>query len=213
MRRSEPRQKSIESIVAALRRDTCRSSMMTFPSEPADPQASSSASVDEHRRESPVSVTCAVLTISDTRTKETDRSGEVIRQNLLWRGHEVLAYEVVPDDPNAIRQLLLSWIDREDIQAVITNGGTGISGRDTTYEAIEALLEKQLTGFGELFRMLSYGEIGAAAMLSRAVAGVAKGTAIFSTPGSSNAAKLAMEKLIGPELGHVVHELTKSLAT
>lgn len=186
---------------------------MTFPLEPPDQHVSSSASVDEHRQDSPVSVACAVLTISDTRTKETDRSGELIRQNLLWRGHEVLAYDVVPDDPAAIRQLLQEWIDREEIQAVITNGGTGISGRDTTYEAIESLLDKQLTGFGELFRMLSYAEIGAAAMLSRAVAGVAKGTAIFSTPGSSNAAKLAMEKLIGPELGHVVYELTKSRAT
>lgn len=186
---------------------------MISPFEPSKSQASSSASVDEHRRDSPTSVACAVLTISDTRTRETDRSGELIRQNLLWRGHEVIAYEVVQDDPAAIRLLLQGWIDREDIQAVITNGGTGVSGRDTTYEAIEALLEKQLTGFGELFRMLSYGEIGAAAMLSRAVAGVAKGTAIFSTPGSSNAAKLAMEKLIGPELGHVVHELTKLPAT
>jgi len=182
---------------------------MISPSEPPYPQASSSASVDEHHRESSTSVACAVLTISDTRTKETDHSGELIRQNLLWRGHEVIVYDVVRDDPAAIRLLLQGWIAREDIQAVITNGGTGISGRDTTYEAVESLLEKQLTGFGELFRMLSYGEIGAAAMLSRAVAGVARGTAIFSTPGSSNAAKLAMEKLIGPELGHVVHELTK----
>lgn len=183
---------------------------MTFsPDKPNVPQ-SSSPTVQEHRRESPATVACAVLTISDTRTKETDRSGELIRQNLLWRGHEVIAYEIVRDDPAAIRDILRGWIGRQEIQAVITNGGTGISGRDTTYEAIEALLEKQLAGFGEIFRMLSYQEIGAAAMLSRAVAGVANNTAIFSTPGSSNAAKLAMEKLIGPELGHVVHELTKT---
>jgi molybdenum cofactor biosynthesis protein B len=183
---------------------------MSFSPDDSSPRAASSPSVEEHRRDSPTSVACAVLTISDTRAKETDRSGELIRQNLLWRGHEVVAYEIVPDDPDAIRGMLQGWIAQTDVQAVITNGGTGISGRDTTYETIEALLDKQLTGFGEIFRMLSYQEIGAAAMLSRAVAGVANHTAIFSTPGSSNAVKLAMEKLIGPELGHVVHELTKS---
>lgn len=186
---------------------------MTLPSDNPGPITASSPSVEEHRRESPAAVACAVLTISDTRSPETDHSGELIRQNLLWRGHEVVAYEIVPDDPAAIRIILQGWIDRDGIQAVITNGGTGISGRDTTYEAIESLLVKQLPGFGEIFRMLSFAEIGAAAMLSRAVAGVANQTVIFSTPGSSNAVKLAMEKLIGPELGHVVHELTKSPST
>ncbi len=183
---------------------------MTFASNDPNPFTGSSPSVAEHRRDSPTSVACAVLTISDTRSKETDRSGELIRQNLLWRGHDIVAYEIVPDDPPAIRKVLDGWISRTEIQAVITNGGTGISRRDTTYETIEALLDKQLTGFGEIFRILSYQEIGPAAMLSRAVAGVANNTAIFSTPGSSNAVKLAMERLIGPELGHVVHELTKS---
>lgn len=183
---------------------------MTSPTDQPNPLAASSPTVEEHRRESPDAVVCAVLTISDTRSKATDRSGELIRQNLLWRGHEVVAYEIVPDDADQIRNVIQGWIDDEAIQAVITNGGTGISARDTTFEAIEALLEKPLAGFGEIFRMLSYGEIGAAAMLSRALAGSANRTAIFSTPGSSNAVKLAMEKLIGPELGHVVHELTKS---
>ena len=183
---------------------------MTFLFDGPGPNTASSPSVEEHRRESPAAVACAVLTISDTRTKDTDHSGELIRQNLLWRGHRVVAYEIVPDDPAAITNILQSWIEREGIQAVITNGGTGISARDTTYETIESLLTKQLPGFGEIFRMLSYAEIGAAAMLSRAVAGIANQTVIFSTPGSSNAVKLAMEKLIGPELGHVVHELTKS---
>lgn len=181
---------------------------MTFESQ--DSSAASSPSVEEHRLEAPTSVRCAVLTISDTRTKETDRSGELIRQNLLWRGHEVVAYEIVPDDPSRIRERLGEWIGRADVQAIITNGGTGIAGRDTTYEAIDGLLEKRLEGFGEIFRMLSYAEIGAAAMLSRAIAGIAGGTAVFATPGSSNAVKLAMEKLIGPELGHVVHEVTKT---
>lgn len=168
-----------------------------------------SASVEEHRSEAPRTVNVAVLTISDTRTRVDDRSGELIRQNLLWRGHEVRAYEIVPDDPATIVATLTTWIDDEAIEAIVTNGGTGIAGRDNTYDAITGLLEKRLDGFGEIFRMLSYAEIGAAAMLSRAIAGVANGTAIFATPGSSNAVKLAMEKLIGPELGHVVHEITK----
>lgn len=170
---------------------------------------STSASTEEHREQAPASVRCAVLTISDSRSKEDDRSGELVRQNLSWRGHEVVAYEIVPDDTARITGLMRGWIEGTEVQAIITNGGTGIAGRDNTYEAIVSLLDKQLTGFGEIFRVLSFQEIGAAAMLSRAVAGVVNGTAIFSVPGSSNAVKLAMEKLIGPELGHVVHEITK----
>lgn len=168
-----------------------------------------SLSTDQHRAEAPATVTCAVLTISDTRTRDDDRSGQLIRQNLDWRGHEIAAYEIVPDDANQIREVLEGWIADENIKAIVTNGGTGVSGRDVTYEAITGLFEKQLDGFGELFRMLSWEEIGAAAMLSRATAGVANRTAIFSTPGSSNAVRLAMEKLIGPELGHLVREMTK----
>jgi len=168
-----------------------------------------SQSTEEHRAESPRSVRVAVLTISDTRTKDNDRSGELIRTNLAWRGHEVADYNIVKDDASAIVATIRDWLSRDDVEAIITNGGTGIAGRDTTYEAISGLLERRLDGFGELFRMLSWPEIGAAAMLSRAVAGVASGKAIFCTPGSSNAVKLAMEKLIGPELGHVVHEITK----
>ncbi len=169
-----------------------------------------SPSSEQHRQEAPDSVNVAVLTISDTRTKDDDRSGELVRQNLIWRGHEVVAYDIVPDDPGTIRTMLEGWIADEQVHAIITNGGTGIAGRDNTYDTINGLLEKRLDGFGELFRMLSYQEIGAAAMLSRAVGGVCNGTAIFSTPGSSNAVKLAMEKLIGPEIGHVVHEIRKS---
>jgi molybdenum cofactor biosynthesis protein B len=168
-----------------------------------------SPSVDQHRQEAPRTVNVAVLTISDTRTKADDRSGELVRQNLIWRGHEIGAYEIVPDDPQRIQDVLTTWIADPAIEAIVTNGGTGIAGRDNTYESITGLLEKRLDGFGELFRMLSFQEIGAAAMLSRAIAGVANRTAIFSTPGSSNAVKLAMEKLIGPEIGHVVHEITK----
>ena len=172
-------------------------------------QFHASQSTEEHRSESPTSVNVAVLTISDTRTKENDRSGELIRTNLSWRGHALADYAIVKDDSSEITRMITNWLGRDDIDAIITNGGTGIAGRDTTYEAISGLLERRLDGFGELFRMLSWPEIGAAAMLSRAVAGVASGKAIFCTPGSSNAVKLAMEKLIGPEIGHVVHEIRK----
>lgn len=163
----------------------------------------------EHRDEAPVSVRVAVLTMSDTRTEEDDRSGQLIRANLAWRGHDVAAYAIVPDDPERIREQVTAWLADDGIDAIVTNGGTGISARDSTYEVVSALLEKRLDGFGELFRMLSWQEIGAAAMLSRAVAGSVGSKVIFSLPGSSNAVRLAMEKLIGPELGHAVHELRK----
>lgn len=168
-----------------------------------------SRSTEEHRAEAPKTVNVAVLTISDTRTRDDDRSGETIKTNLTWRGHAIADYAIVKDDAEQITATLQAWLKRDDIDAVITNGGTGIASRDTTYEAISALLEQRIDGFGELFRMLSWSEIGAASMLSRAVAGVASGKAIFCTPGSSNAVKLAMEKLIGPEIGHVVHEIRK----
>jgi len=121
----------------------------------------------------------------------------------------VSAYEIVPDEPERIRKLLQEWINRADIQAILMNGGTGIAGRDTTYDVVTSLLDKRLDGFGELFRMLSFAEIGAAAMLSRAVAGVSQSTIIFAMPGSTNAVRLAMEKLIGPEIAHVVYEVRK----
>lgn len=184
---------------------------MDSPFNPFSPQHAS-ASTEEHRAEAPKTITCAVLTISDTRTEDDDRSGQLIRQHLSYRGHTVADYRIVKDDVEQITGTLAGWIMDPAIQAVITNGGTGISGRDVTYGAITGLLDKELPGFGELFRMLSWDEVGAAAMLSRATAGVAGGTVIFSTPGSSNAVRLAMEKLIGPELGHIVHELTKHQA-
>lgn len=171
--------------------------------------ATGSTSTNQHRAEARRSVACAVLTISDTRTKNDDRSGKVILDHLDQEGHTTAAYEIVPDDANVITELLTRWIANEAIEAIITNGGTGIAGRDVTYDAISGLLEKRLDGFGELFRMLSFPEIGAAAMLSRATAGVSNRTAVFATPGSSNAVRLAMEQLIGPEIGHVVHEIRK----
>jgi len=166
-------------------------------------------SVEAHRGAAPDSVRCAVLTVSDTRTAETDSSGRLIRDLLEMRGHLVVVHAIVPDDPERIRQTLSEWAGRDNVQAILSNGGTGIAGRDTTYDTLVDLLEKRLDGFGELFRMLSYAEIGAAAMLSRAVAGVYRGKLVAAMPGSSNAVKLAMIKLLLPELGHLVYEIGK----
>lgn len=148
-------------------------------------------------------VAVAVLTASDTRTPETDTSGQRIQALLQDAGHRVVAYAIRPDDPAQIGEQLDAWLSATEVQAVIVNGGTGIAARDTTYEAVVARLEKTLDGFGELFRMLSFEEIGAGAMLSRAVAGVAKGRFVASLPGSTAAVELAMTRLLVPQLGHV----------
>jgi molybdenum cofactor biosynthesis protein B len=154
-------------------------------------------------------VACAILTVSDTRTEETDTSGRAIRERLEAAGHQVVFYRIVKDEPDQIVGLLDRIVDETGAQAILINGGTGISKRDTTYDAVAPRLEKVLPGFGELFRMLSYQEIGAAAMLSRATAGTYRGRLVFSTPGSSNAVKLAMDRLIVPELEHLAWELTR----
>jgi molybdopterin adenylyltransferase len=167
------------------------------------------AGVEAHRAAAPDSIRCAVLTVSDTRTPDTDTSGGLIRETLGLAGHKLVAYEIVPDEPDRIREMLTEWIARDDIQAILSNGGTGIAARDTTYDAIAGLLDKRIDGFGELFRMLSWQEIGAAAMLSRAVAGVAGGTLVVAMPGSTAAVRLALTKLIVPELGHLVYEIGK----
>ena len=148
-----------------------------------------------------------MLTISDTRTEANDASGDAIVELLTGAGHAVVGRRIVRDDPDAVRATVQSSSGTADV--VITTGGTGITVRDSTYEAIAALLNKRLDGFGELFRMLSYAEIGAAAMLSRATAGSIGSTAIFSLPGSEHAVRLAMTKLILPEVGHVVRELRR----
>ena len=168
-----------------------------------------SQSVQEHRASAPDSVGCAVITVSDTRTPETDRSGQIMRERLEAAGHRIVGYEIVRDEPAQIHDVLDRWTATDGCQAVLFNGGTGIARRDTTFDVIAGRLEKTLPGFGELFRMLSYGEIGAAAMLSRATAGVLNGRLIVSTPGSSNAVTLAMDKLIAGELAHLVFEVTK----
>jgi molybdopterin adenylyltransferase len=160
-----------------------------------------------HRVDAPASVRCFVLTISDTRTTDTDTSGAAIAEMLSAGGHTVAGRTIVRDDPGAVKSAVQSADGTADV--VITTGGTGISSRDSTYEAIVSLLDKRLDGFGELFRMLSYEEIGAAAMLSRAVAGSRGRTAIFALPGSEAAVRLAVSKLILPEIGHVVRELRR----
>lgn len=168
-----------------------------------------SQSVEEHRQAAPEQIGCAVITVSDTRTEETDRSGRIMIESLEAAGHVVAHYAIVPDEPERIREQLELCASDERIDAILFNGGTGIASRDTTFDVLSRSLEKELPGFGELFRMLSWEEIGAAAMLSRATAGVFRGRILFSTPGSSNAVRLAMEKLIVPELGHLVYEIRK----
>jgi len=156
-----------------------------------------------------MTLTCAVITVSDTRSPATDRSGQMIQQLLLDAGHTVGAYTIVKDEPTAIQTQMQVLGNSSELDAVIFNGGTGIAPRDTTYDAIESLLEKTLPGFGELFRWLSYREIGSRAIASRAIAGVYQGKLIFSVPGSTNAVKLAMQQLILPELAHLVSQLRK----
>mgnify|MGYP005846131669 FL=1 len=168
-----------------------------------------SISVEAHRAAAPQRVRCAVVTVSDTRTPETDTSGTLIREGLERQGHVVVAYQIVPDEPERIGPLLDELAARDDCDAVLINGGTGIARRDTTYEVVAARLEKRLDGFGELFRMLSYQEIGPAAMLSRATAGVYRDRIVALMPGSPNAVRLAMEKLLLPELAHLVYEMRK----
>ena len=163
----------------------------------------------EHKTQSPSIVSCVVVTVSDTRTPETDASGALIRKLLADQGHHIVAAHLIKDEPAEVRKLLDTVTRKPDVQAVIINGGTGISKRDSTYEAVVGLLEKRLEGFGELFRYLSYQEIGSAAMMSRAVAGTCRGRIVISIPGSEAAVGLAMEKLILPELGHLVREVNR----
>lgn len=159
----------------------------------------------EHRQQAAGGLRCAVITVSDTRTTDTDTSGRFMQEALTEAGHAIHAYCIVKDERDDIRRLLRHHIRDNETDAVLLSGGTGLSTRDGTYEVVRGSLEKELTGFGELFRYLSYEEIGAAAMMSRATAGVAGGTVIVSMPGSSAAVRLAMEKLILPELPHMAH--------
>jgi molybdenum cofactor biosynthesis protein B len=160
----------------------------------------------EHKSHAPTSVRCFVLTVSDTRTRETDTGGRAIADLLLAAGHVVADQMIVKDDPDLVRGTIERQLARPDVDAIITTGGTGITSRDSTYEAVSAMLHKRLDGFGELFRMLSYADIGPAAMMSRAVAGLVAGRIVISLPGSEAAVRLAMERLVVPEIGHLVQQ-------
>lgn len=158
----------------------------------------------QHKRNQVEHVRCALITVSDTRTEETDVGGRTIAAQLAAAGHTVESYEILRDEPATIAARVRRLAADKGCHAILLTGGTGLSARDTTYEAVMELLDKRLEGFGELFRMLSYEQVGAAAMLSRAVAGLSDNTVVFAMPGSPKAVLLAMEKLIIPELGHLV---------
>lgn len=163
----------------------------------------------EHKAQAPRAIQCAVITCSDTRTTADDKSGQLIQQLLTEHGHAVAAYHLIKDEPAEITRLIRDLAGNPAVQAIIINGGTGISRRDSTFEAVDALLEKRLDGFGEVFRYLTYKDIGSPAIMTRATAGVYQGRVVFSTPGSSGAVRLAMESLILPELGHIIQQLSK----
>jgi molybdenum cofactor biosynthesis protein B len=168
-----------------------------------------SQAVTEHRAQAPTSLNLAVLTVSDTRTVETDTSGALIVALAEGAGHVIRERTIVPDEPDRMRRVLEGFAARPDLHAILVTGGTGISARDQTYETVSALLSKPLPGFGELFRMLSFAEIGPACMLSRAVGGLIGRVAILVMPGSRAAVELAMTKIILPELPHLVREAHK----
>ena len=163
----------------------------------------------EHKAAAPRSIGCYVMTISDTRTEATDTSGRAIAELLEGAGHRIEGRLIVKDDPDLVRSAIERQFAHPLVQAIITTGGTGIASRDSTYEAVAGMLHKKLDGFGELFRMISYEQIGSAAMLSRACAGVVSGRIVVSLPGSESAVRLAMERLILPELGHLVQQASR----
>ncbi len=165
--------------------------------------------VQEHKRGQPATARVFVLTVSDTRDERTDTSGAAIAALLEEAGHAITGRQIVPDEPGEVQRVLRQQLAAPDAQVIITTGGTGVTGRDTTYEAVCTLLQKRLDGFGELFRMLSYQEIGSAAMLSRACGGIAGGKIVFVLPGSENAVRLALTRLIVPELGHLLREVSR----
>ena len=167
-----------------------------------------SDTIAQHKAEGPRSISCAVITVSDTRTLETDRGGPVVCELLEQAGNQVAHREIVKDEPDEMKSLIQRLID-DGCQVILMTGGTGITSRDQTFETVSGLFTKSLPGYGELFRVLSYEEIGSAAMLSRATAGVIDKTVLLTMPGSPAAVRLAMEKLIHPELSHLVQQASK----
>ena len=172
-------------------------------------QANLAATPEEHKSHAPRTVGCWVLTISDTKTPATDTAGALIRERLASAGHRVIGSSIVRDEPAQVQEVVREAAADASVQVIIMTGGTGITSRDSTFEAVEAMLDKRLPGFGELFRMLSFEEIGAAAMLSRAQMGVHARRIVVSLPGSPNACRLALDKLLLPELGHLVREVSR----
>jgi molybdenum cofactor biosynthesis protein B len=166
-------------------------------------------SQEEHKAVAPRSVRCFIVTVSDTRTDATDTSGRAIADLLTAAGHVVAGRALVKDDAEMVRGTLERQLAIADVQAIITTGGTGVTARDSTYEVVSSLLQKRLDGFGELFRMLSFQQIGPAAMMSRACAGIVAGHVVVSLPGSEAAVRLALERLLIPELGHLVQQATR----
>lgn len=166
---------------------------------------------DEHRQQAGRGpVTVAIVTVSDTRTPETDQNRLYIEGQMAALGHRVAAYRLIKDEPDQVAAVIDELTALPDVQIILFNGGTGISPRDTTYDVVSRYLEKTLPGFGELFRLLSYQQVGAAAMLSRATAGVCRGKVIVSMPGSPNAVQTALEQLILPEINHLAWEIARA---
>jgi len=165
---------------------------------------------DDHREQAGHGpVTVAIVTVSDTRTPETDKNYHYLEARLTEMGHRIAAYRIIKDEPEQVGRALVELTGEPEIQIVLFNGGTGIAPRDTTYDVLSRYMEKTLPGFGELFRMLSYEQVGAAAMMSRAMAGVYQQTVVISMPGSNNAVQTAMEKLIFPEINHLAWEIAR----
>jgi molybdenum cofactor biosynthesis protein B len=174
----------------------------------ADPAPSSHK--HHHRSDAPAQVSTAIITVSDTRTLETDTGGALVAEHLEAAGHPIASRRVVADEPDRIGEALAEALADDAVRAVVLTGGTGVAPRDVTPESVMPLLDRVIPGFGELFRLLSYDDIGSAALLSRALAGLARGRVVFVIPGSRGAVRLAMEKLIVPEIGHLAGEAVKT---
>jgi molybdenum cofactor biosynthesis protein B len=166
-------------------------------------------SYHEHKDQAPKSISCAVITISDSRTEATDESGHLLRETMIKAGHRVLSYVLLKNDAEVIGRTVRDLLTQPDLQVIITTGGTGASHRDVTVETLAPLLHKTLDGFGELFRFLTYQEIGTTSIMSRAMAGVAHGKIVISLPGSLGAVTLAVDRIIVPEIGHMVREASR----
>ena len=164
---------------------------------------------EDHKHLSPQNVTCAVIIVSDSRTEKTDESGKYLKEALTSAGHSVITFSLLKNDPESIRERLGDLLHSPEVQAVVISGGTGVSRKDITIETVMPMFEKRLPGFGELFRHLTYQEIGTGSILSRATAGVAMGKVVICLPGSLKAVKLALEKIILPEIGHLVREASR----